>query len=65
MSERHSEVSERYIVRVYRRAKDDPKAIDGVIELVDEARTVAFHDLATLCNAFLGQAPVARRGGGS
>jgi hypothetical protein len=60
---RHSEVSERYIVRVYRRAKDDPKAIDGVVEVVDEARTVAFHDLATLCNTFLDNGPEAGRKG--
>lgn len=62
MTDRHNEVSERYIVRVYRRAKDDPQAIAGVIELVEEARTVAFHDLATLCDTFRGRAP--RREGG-
>jgi len=50
---RHSEVSERYIVRVYRRAKDNPQAIDGVVEVVNEDRSVAFHDLASLCNTFL------------
>jgi len=61
VKDRRSEVSERYIVRVYRRAKDDPKAIDGVVEVVDEARSVVFHDLATLCNTFLDKGRTAGR----
>jgi hypothetical protein len=63
VKDRRSEVSERYIVRVYRRAKDDPKAIDGVVEVVDEARSVVFHDLATLCSTFLDNGPAAGRKG--
>jgi len=63
VKDRHSEVSERYIVRVYRRATDDPQAIDGVVEVVDEARTVAFHNLATLCNTFLDNGPGTGRKG--
>jgi len=63
VKDRHSEVSERYIVRVYRRAKDDPKALDGVVEVVNEARSVVFHDLETLCNTFLDSGRTAGRKG--
>ena len=48
----YTEVRQSYIVRVYRRSKLDPRKLDGIVEFVDEARAVQFHDLKSLCEAF-------------
>lgn len=53
MNAGYTEVTQSYIVRVYRRSTQDPRKLDGIIEFVDEARAIPFHDLKTLCDAFV------------
>jgi hypothetical protein len=38
-----------YLIRIYRRSKDDPKGVVGVVEEIDSGQKHAFQNLSGLC----------------
>ena len=48
---------ESYLIRVYRRSKDAPEKIVGIIENIDSGLTHSFKNLTELCNVITATKP--------
>ena len=51
MCTKEKSAMESYLIRVYRRSKDAPEKIVGIIENIDSGLTQSFKNLTELCNA--------------
>ena len=48
---------ESYLIRVYRRSKDAPEKIVGIVQDIDSGLTQSFKNLTELCNAIAATKP--------